>query len=266
MGRREVNGPRIVYLDVETAPLEVYTWGTFKQNIANNQIKTPWGLLSAAWLWEGERKVQYADNRAAENGPRDDRALMQRLWTVLDAADIVITQNGIDFDIRRINARFIELGMLPPSPFKQIDTKVIAKKVGWFVSNKLEWLGDKVAHHPKDKHRKFPGFELWLEVLGNNPAAWKEMEKYNKEDVRVLRDLYKQLVPWVGNHPNLGLYHSREEVVCPKCGSEHVHARGYAHTTTGKYQRFHCQACGGWSRGATVLNTKAKRQNLLRGV
>ncbi len=255
----------ILYIDIETAPIEAYTWGTFDQTVGLNQIIKPWGLLSAAWMWEGEEKVKYQDNRNAVS-PRDDQELVAKCHELLDEADIVVTQNGKQFDIRRLNARFIEMGMAPPSPFKQVDTKEVAKRVAWFVSNKLEWLGDKVAHRAKDRHAAFPGFELWSEVLKNNRKAWREMEKYNKEDVLVLRELYLQLLPWIPNPPNMGHFVDTDEMVCPKCGSDDMNPRGFAYTGAGKYQRYQCGGCAGWSRGANLVNSKEKRRALLRGV
>jgi hypothetical protein len=34
------DGPKIATLDIETCPLESYTWGLWKQNVGLNQIKT----------------------------------------------------------------------------------------------------------------------------------------------------------------------------------------------------------------------------------
>jgi len=268
MGRREVKntGPNITFLDIETAPLVVYTWGIWEQNVGINQIIKPWSLMSVAWMVEGG-SMRYQDNRHADD-PRDDRELLITLWDVLDAADVVVTQNGIHFDIRRINARFIELGMSPPSSFRQVDTKVEAKKVAAFVSNKLEWLAKAIAGSEKQKHKNFPGFELWSEALNGNVKAWKEMEKYNRQDVVALRAVYLKLRPWMKNHPNHGQYREDEDGLqtCPKCGTvDRMQARGYSYTAAGKYQRYVCTACGGWSRAGKNLLTKPKRATLLKG-
>lgn len=260
---KNIERPVITYLDIETSPLMVYTWGLWDQNVGLNQIIKPWGLMSVAWMFEGG-SMRYADNRDAKD-PRDDRELLVLLWDVLDGTDILVTQNGIHFDARRINARFIELGMKPPSSYRHVDTKVEAKKVAAFVSNKLEWLAKAVAGTTKEKHKNFPGFELWTEALGGNLKAWKEMEKYNKQDVRALRAVYLKLRPWMKGHPNRGQYSSEELPICTKCGSDQMHARGYAFTAAGKYQRYNCRDCGGWSRGAKNLLTPAKRKVLLRG-
>jgi hypothetical protein len=262
--KSKVNGPRIVYLDIETAPIVSYTWGIWDQNVGLNQIIEPWTILSCAWMFEGG-KMEYADTRAAKGGPRDDLGLIIQIHNMLSEADICVTQNGIHFDIRRLQARFAELGLPPIPGLRHVDTKVEAKKVFAFVSNKLEWLAEAVGGTKKEKHKKFPGFDLWAEVLKGNVEAWNEMEKYNKQDVKALRKVYLAIRPWMKNHPNAGQYRTDDLRVCPKCGSKHLNARGYSFTTAGKYQRFQCQGCYGWSRGSENLLSPAKRKTLLKG-
>ena len=86
------------------------------------------------------------------------------MWKLLDEADIVIGQNSKAFDIKKLNARFIIHGMQPPSSYRQIDTKILAKKHFNFTSNKLEYLSDKLnVKYKKQTKRKFSGFEMWKE-------------------------------------------------------------------------------------------------------
>lgn len=260
------NGARIVTLDIETAPILAYVWGLFKQFVGLDQIVRDWTILSVTWKWLGEDKTHYVDTY--ENGRAkdvcDDSKLLVKLWKVLDEADIVVTQNGIQFDIKKINARFIQAGMLPPSPFKQVDTKVEAVKIARFTSNKLAWLAKILNGSEKDKHSEFPGFELWKECLARNPRAWAAMKQYNPIDVIETEAAYLKLRPYIIGHPNVANYlPGQTEPACPKCGSDLVQHRGTARTQTGVYRRMHCTACGGWSRSRYTMNTIAERRNLL---
>ena len=115
------NGPKMVTLDIETFPNLVYTWGLWQQNIGVNQIARDWSIASVCWKWLDKKTPEYID---CEGDPTDDSALLAKIWEVLDEADIVIGQNSKQFDIRKINARLIESGYHPPSPYRQIDTKV----------------------------------------------------------------------------------------------------------------------------------------------
>jgi hypothetical protein len=253
-------GPRIVTIDIETFPNMVYTWGLFKQNIGVAQIVRDWSIASICWKWLGEKKTEYID---CEDNPLDDSLLLAKVWEVLDTADIVVGQNSKHFDIRKINARLIEANYPPPSPYKQIDTKVEAAKVAMFTSNRLEWLSRHLTDVPKDKHEGFPGFELWTECLNGNPKAWAAMRKYNPIDVKSTEQLYLRLRPYIVGHPNLAVYDDQEQTRCPKCNSKKIEKRGFERTQTGLYQRFHCGACGGWSRSRYTENTLTKRQSLL---
>lgn len=248
--------PRIVTLDIETAPLESYHWGLWDQTIGLEQVQEDWTILAFAAKVLGEKKVTYHDTGGRGKAKvRDDLELCKRLWDVLDAADIVVTQNGKAFDIPRINARFLVHGLPPYSPIRVIDTKIAAAKHFSFISNKLEYLTKKLTKTKKLSHKRFPGFKLWVECLKDNPAAWREMKLYNCADVVSDEELYLVLRPWIEGHPNIGTY-ADSGVRCSKCGSTKIQARGFQVSQTAQYHRFQCQTCGGWSR-----SRKAARRN-----
>lgn len=256
--------PRIVTLDIETAPFEVRTWGLWDQNIALNQIVQETSILSfaAKWLDSDEMLYQDTSGKGAKR-TRDDSKLLKSLWQVLDAADIVVAQNGVAFDVKRVNARLVVSGFAPYSPIRVIDTMLAAKKHFAFSSNKLEWLGRWLAGEGKDEHKRFPGMELWNECLKDNPIAWKEMKRYNIKDVILCEKVYKTLRPWMDQHPNLGAYTLDPSPMCPKCGSSKLEARGTRSLQNGMYQRYQCTSCRGWSRGKTMLLPLAKRKGML---
>ncbi len=255
------NGPRIVTLDIETAPLSSYHWGLYDQNIGLNQIEVEWSILSFSAKWLGNPRIEYADT--SSGNVRDDKKLLKRLWEILDQADIVVAQNGLAFDIKKINSRLLMHGYAPYAPIKVIDTMLVAKKHFAFTSNKLEWLSTHLTDAKKSTHKQFAGFELWSECLKGNPKAWREMKKYNCLDTLATEQLYLKLRPWIEGHPNVAAYGPDIQTACPKCGSTKVQSRGKAVTQTGEYTRMQCQACGGWSRTRFVTNTAVKRKSLL---
>lgn len=258
---------KILLLDIETAPLESYTWGLWDQNVGLNQIKTEWSILSYAAKWLGNSKVIYEDTggRGADK-VRDDKHLLKAVWELLDETDIVVAQNGRRFDVKKINARMVMAGMKPYSPIRIVDTLEAAKKYFAFTSNKLEWASDHLTTQKKLDHREFPGFELWKECLADNPKAWAVMKKYNKRDVTGLEEYYLRIRPWIANHPNMGAYSEIAEHLCTNCGSAHVQARGYAIYQQGKYRRYQCRDCGKWSRGKTIELPLKKRKSLLANI
>lgn len=235
---------KILILDIETAPNIAYVWRFFKENVGAKQVIENSYMLSFAAKWLGEEQVYYED---LSNQHEKDMLLV--LAALLDSADIVVAHNGDGFDLPHIQGRFLLHGIQPPSPYKQVDTVKVARKEFNFPSNSLEYLTN-VLDLPVKKggHKKFPGFELWLGVLRNDPEAWAEMKEYNIDDIRALECLYLKMLPFMRFHPNVAAFESHDEPVCPKCGSNHMQYRGYAYTNVGKYHRLHCQSCGGWSR------------------
>lgn len=258
------NEVKILVTDIETAPLESYHWGLWDQNIGLEQIKTEWSILAYCAKWIGKKGLIYADTSGQKN-LRDDSSLLLQLWKLLDEADIVVGQNIRRFDLKKIRARMVMKGMKPFSPVRVIDTLEIAKKHFGFTSNKLQWTSEHLTTTPKLIHKRFPGFLLWAECLKGNPAAWAEMQRYNKRDVVATEQYYFRVRPWVDNHPNLGVYSDEERPLCPNCGSSHVvkHSKRVSVKQQGKYQRYHCMSCGSFPRGKIMLLPLAKRRSLL---
>lgn len=256
---------RILLLDIETAPMEADVWGMWKNNVGLNQLVKDWYILSWSAKWLGVDKPYYADQR---NVPldqiEDDSAILAKLHALLDQADVVVAHNAARFDVPKINARFIKAGFLPPSPYKIIDTLLIAKKQFKFSSNRLEYLA-KFLDVPQKKlaHHRFPGHALWTAVRKGNKQAWAEMKTYNIADVYALEGVYLKLRPWDKLHPNVAVTEDSDEHLCPTCGSVHVTPRGFTHTNVGKYQRYVCGDCGSWSRSRYTENSNSVRKALL---
>lgn len=232
--------PKVLLFDIETAPLEVYTWGIWDVNVALNQIKQDWTVLSWAAKWLGSDEMMYTDLRASRN-KRNDRKLLRDIWRLLDEADIVITQNGRSFDVKKLNARFVINGFQPPSSYRHMDTKIIAKKHFGFTSFKLEYMAEVLdLKFKKSSHKKFIGQDLWTQCLANNQAAWTEMELYNKADVLTLEELYKRISPWDGATSFSSV---AGETVC-KCGKTNLIKNGFYYTNSATHQRYKCKSCG----------------------
>lgn len=260
-------GPRILVFDIETAPCLSYHWGLWQQNIGLNMMVRDWAVISWSAKWIDEDEVMYEDIRNHFDGSVnslmeeiDDKDLLVSIWKLLNEADIVVTQNGKKFDVKKLNARFLIHGMKPTSAFKHIDTLQIAKRHFAFTSNKLEFMTDKFCKtYKKLKHGKFAGFELWKQCMLGNKDAWEEMEEYNIHDVLSLQELVFILAPWSNQLPNLDTYYSDEENHC-FCGSTDWEHSGYARSNLSLFDKFTCTNCGNEKRGRTNLLSKEKRQ------
>lgn len=249
---------KILILDIETSPNIAYVWRFFKENIGAKQVLENGTILSFAAKWLHKDTVIYQDVQHDS-----ELHMMKILFKLLDEADIVVAHNGDRFDLPHIQGRGLVLGLKPPSPYKTIDTVRVARYEFNFPSNSLEYLAKVLKlKNQKDGHKKFPGFELWLGVLANNPEAWAEMKEYNIQDIFVLEELYLMFRPFMRRHPNVGVFNDEDRTTCPKCDSTDIQYRGYAHTNVGRYRRFQCNSCGGWGRHRTSEHTRLKTSSI----
>lgn len=186
--------------------------------------------------------------------------MLRGVHKLLDEADAVIHYNGTKFDIPTINKEFILNGLPPPSPYKQIDLLKTARRQFKFPSNKLDYISKAMGLGQKTKH---VGHELWIGCMNGDEGSWKVMEKYNKQDVRLLERVYDRMLPWIKSHPNVALYDTAEDPSCTNCGSSNLQRRGYSYTQTGIYARHVCKDCGTWCRSRTQEKGHVDRVNVL---
>jgi hypothetical protein len=231
--------PKILLLDIETSPDLVWTWRLYDSNAI--AVKEHWRIISfsAEWYHSKKKVTLGLDDFGGYKG--DDEGLCDRLWELMDEADIVVAHNGQKFDIRKINARFIAWGFDPPAPYKVVDTKKEASRVAAFSSNRLDWLCKQLDLGKKLEHE---GFDLWIGCMNDVKKCWTKMKRYNRHDIVLLRELYERLSPW-SRQPNANFWNKNEMVcVSPTCGSTHLIKKGVVHLKTRSYQRYRCQECG----------------------
>lgn len=252
--------PKILFFDIETAPLKAHLWSMWQQGVSLNQIESDWHLLSFCCKWAHSDEVFYYDQRNALD-IEDDYDLVLKLWGFLNEADVVVGQNSKKFDTRKANSRFILNGLPKPSTYRQIDTMLIAKQQFGFTSNKLEYMTDKLCTtFKKSKHKKFHGHDLWAECLKGNIEAWEEMEDYNRLDVLSLEELYNILSSWDNTLPNFDVY--VDEIL----DMEEWEEIGYHFTNLGKYKKYRNKKTGVQRRSRVNLLTKEKRDSLLSNI
>jgi DNA polymerase elongation subunit (family B) len=240
---------KLLFLDIETMASKAYVWGLFNQNIAINQIAEPGYTLCYAAKWP-KKKVLF--DSIHKSKPKD---MFKRLHALLDEADAVCHYNGTRFDIPTLNREFLLHGMQPPSPYKQTDLLRTCRRQFRFQSNKLDFVAQQLGLGAKTEHK---GMALWRECEAGDNKAWRVMERYNKQDVKLLESLYGKLLPWIEGHPNMALYADTNNPVCKNCGSQKLQRRGTAKTLTHIYPRFQCVSCGTWQRGKSTLLGKEK--------
>ena len=241
---------KILFLDIETSPNLAYVWGLFKQNISINQIEESTEMLCFGARWYGEKKVTF---RSVHHHGKEE--MLKEVHRLLDEADVLVGWNSKAFDSKHLKRELLQAGMLPPSPYKEMDLMLAVKSQFKFPSNKLDYVAQTLGVGAKVQHS---GFELWRKCMAGDNKAWTEMKKYQIQDVDLLVDLYEILKPWIPNHPNTALHDGMEEG-CLVCASSNLQRRGVARSSSGTYQRFQCQDCGKWQRGPISINKTLTR-------
>ena len=190
---------KILLLDIETTPLQVYTWGLWDQNIGINQIIKSTEMMCFGAKWLGQKSVTFKS--VHHDGKK---TMLEELHKLMDEADVLVGWNSAAFDHKHINREFLENGMTPPAPTKDLDLMSITKANFQFPSNKLDYVAQKLGVGSKVKHS---GFELWIKCMDGDDKAWREMKKYQIQDVQLLDSLYDILLPWF---PGSGSVSSKE--------------------------------------------------------
>lgn len=234
--------PRILMVDIETAPMEVYVWGLYKQFIPHGNVIKDWCMLSWCAKWLYDEEIQSDLVTVDEARERNDKRITQSIHKLLDDADIIVGHNLDKFDDRKIKARFITNGIEPPSPYRTIDTLKIARREFALPSYKQDYLTKYFGLTNKINVSEFGGFDLWKNCVTGNSKALDDMLYYNKFDVIGLEELYLKLRPYIKNHPNLGVL--IDEDTCPNCASEHLEETDSSYfTAANKFPVYRCLNC-----------------------
>lgn len=237
---------KILFFDIETAPMDVKVFGLWNQNIGLNQIVTPTRMLSFAAKWKDGPVGFHASRNKVQH-----KRMIQRMHSLLDEADVVVHYYGERFDVPHVNREFVELGLGPVSPYVQVDLKKVAKQF-YLPSYKLQYVSTWLGFDGKTAHS---GFNLWVDCLKGDPEAWAKMEEYNRQDVVLLEQVFDKLRPWIKSLPSVALYMDDPEETsgCPACGSQNLIKKGFRVTKLSKYQAYLCKDCTKYSQSGKAI-------------
>jgi hypothetical protein len=198
-------------------------------------------------------------------GKNDDveRKLVESLWHILDEADIVIAHNAKRFDVKKANAKFVEYGLQEPSPYKVVDTLLIAKAKFAFTSNKLDYITKLL----EGKGKLATNMQLWIDCMNGDKTAWQNMIEYNKVDVTELTDIYLKLRSWDSRAPNIATFYDDDKMRCVSCGSTKLVKEDMpARTGLSVFDCYRCQCCGKLSRDRKNKRSKEAMRSTLTNV
>lgn len=230
--------PRILVIDIETAPALMWGWGMFKQNFGVEQVAKDPYILMVGMKWLGE-----ARSTILTNWDMTQKQMLKRTLEALDECDAVISKNGVKFDIPWIRTELLKYKLGPMPKLTHIDLEKAARAYFRFHSNKLDYIvrylgiGNKVEHE---------GFGLWRKVMEGDEKARRRMVKYCAGDLDITEKLYNEMGPHIENHPAIRALGSK---ACVFCHSTRTQKRGPRYTACFEIQRHQCKDCRKWFDG-----------------
>lgn len=262
----DYNGMKMLFFDIECTFSRGAIWQLHREIHSYKNIEKPWYILSWAAKWAHQKRIYSSGlpkfEKEWKKDPENDKFILQELRDMLHEADVAVAHNGKRFDVKKINTRFLIHDIPPPSPYKIIDTLTMARSNFSFPSNKMDDIAEYLGI--KERKKQHSGLDMWWNCLAGQKKAWKNMVSYNRQDVRVLEEIYYKMREYTKTHPNAGNYieDESETPVCHLCGGNNLVKDGFAYTNLGKYQRYRCKACGRWGRGRKNFNSPNKKSNL----
>lgn len=229
---------RILVLDIETSPALAYTFQLRDVDISPAHVVEPSRVLCFGWKWHGGGRASLCSEW--EHGRQ---GMVETAWRLLDEADMLVTYNGVRFDVPHLQREMVARGYGPPSPWIDVDLLTEVRRNFRFMSAKL---GNVVDELGLDAKMDSGGFGTWRGVLDKDPAAQRRMGRYCRTDVEITDDLFTYLRPWL-RLPHAGLF-TADMRACHACGGKHLTPDGISRTKVSAWLRLLCGDCGAHNR------------------
>lgn len=239
---------KILTLDVERSPGRFWSWDPYPRFLSPEKMIEPPRIMSFAAKWLHEKQPIVADERAGHE------VMIRQAWELISEADVMVTYNGTRADVKWLNEHFRDYGLGPAAPVKHVDL-IKTNRDRWNLPyRRLDYLAGRVLGASKDH----TDFQLWLDCLAGDPAAWDRMNRYCVKDVKLTEQLYLELLPWLTDQPHIGsLVADGEGMRCYACGRKLTPkhrwskpARAYVRS----YELFRCE-CQAWNRSTFLTGT-----------
>ena len=250
---------KILAYDVENLPMITNTWGLFGQNINHKNIIEHASIISVAWGFVGETKINLtsiADCKSRlERNIYDDYHPVAQFHKVLNSNEefVLLAHNGDQFDTKKLNTAFLRHNLPPVNPRQSIDTLKEARRLFRIDSNRLDYIARFLGVGEK---MDTGGQDLWNNILqwkypeyGTKPnkalalSALTYMGKYNKHDIVILKRVFEKMRNRI-KIPNALLYSPQAgSLRCPDCLGAKFVTKGFRYTGISKIPRYRCLSC-----------------------
>lgn len=256
-GLLNVATKNVLTLDIERLPgqfaADFWDLNAFKNRRIHPDMVTEWPrTICVAWQFYGTAKVEFA----SEWGDGREQ-MLRRVWDAYDQADVLYGHNVDRFDTRNLNAEWLTLGLVPPSPLKIIDTLKEARKTFGFESNTLASLTQRLGIDTKtDKY----AVDMARAAVAGSVTDQRRLKAYNVGDIHASREFVDRIRGWIPTHPHDLIGRIDDRPTCNQCWGDNLEPNGIKLAQQITYKLFRCKDCG-----ANVQGTRHARVGITRG-
>lgn len=226
----------LLYFDLETSPIPAWVWGTGEQYVGHKQLEGESKIITAQWMFEGDKKVSY---EVWDKNQNDTRVVVA-ITEALNKSKVAISQNGRSFDHKVLRWRTNVLNLPPIKEVEILDTLTLSRAAFRAPSHKLDYrskiygLGGKIPMEMSD----------WIAVMHKVPGALEKMIQYGCKDIPDLRGLFWKELPYYINLPgSLAVLLGMERTCCPRCASNKQSKFDVYPTKIGNKNYMECKNC-----------------------
>jgi hypothetical protein len=192
----------ILYIDIESSKSLYFNYGAKvpSKYLRSDDLVHEWYMISWAASYVGSDNVWAQIVTPEKARAWDDSEIVQRLWDLMNATEIIAGHNVDGFDIKKINTRFMKHKLPPIVGKKTIDTLKICRSKLAMESNKLDeiekWIGVQSKDHIDNND--------WLLALQGDKKTLDKILHYNKGDVTSGKQVLEWLMPLANKKFNFG--------------------------------------------------------------
>lgn len=232
--------PKILAFDIETSPMLVWThYIGRKVSINPQQIEKDSHIICIGYSWVGSSKIDCIE--WDEN--QDDSKMLIDFNDIAKDADLLLGHNGRNFDVKEIRTHIALRGLADAwCETPCLDTLKDYRRYFRMKSNRL----DAIARSLGLGHKDSMCFQDWIDVVKGDDKALQKMVKYCKKDVKLLKDVYKRLDPYIPPSNMSMIEHidpKYKPEVCYNCGGKDIIKQGIYSYKNIKYQKYLCKSC-----------------------
>lgn len=243
--------PRILFYDVETTPVKVWTFRIGqKVSISHENIVDgeKFDIICICYKWQGEKKIRSLDWGCNK---QDSAKMIEEFTKVVESADVAIAHNGDKFDFKQINTQRMLHKQDPIAWPTSDDTLKQLRKHFYFASYKLDYITKVLFGEGKSEM----AFRDWINIKQyKDPQALAKMLRYCRRDVWLLERTFKRTSKYFMPKVNASIVIWEDRLGCPHCGGRERSKAGTRGTLSGVYQRWRCSSCRHVSKGKKIAS------------